>query len=351
MATVVLVSNRTELQNEISALLPENWTLSNYTSLADAQIHLDYFSLASHEDYVVLIDITDQPDWAGRLAGLDGWRGRVVAIIDGFDQRDSVLQSGADDYLLRPLLASEIKIRLERARHAGEMIRQLLLQLSQRDRQASVGRLTSHICHEINNAMQATRGALALALEEPEVPPELVSYISLCQTETQRVVSLVGRMRQLYHPDHRAPEPISVDSLFREVVKAALEELDRNNVRLVEDFAVDLPPVSGNRDQLYLAFLSMVLNLSDAVGAAWEREMHVSLRLVDGSLQVRIWTGLALPGVDDSSGGVLLEGSITLTEALLGLSPAAEIIRSHRGRVEIQRDERELSIRVTLPVL
>ena len=198
--------------------------------------------------------------------------------------------------------------------------------------------------------MQATRGALALALEEPEVPPELVSYISLCQTETQRVVGLVGRMRQLYHSDNRVVEPISVDSLFREVVKAASEELDRNNTRLVEDFAVDLPPVNGNRDQLYLAFVSMVLNLSEAVGEAGEKEIHVSFRLVEGSLQLRIWTDLALLGVKIYSAGFFLRGPSLSQKALLGLSPAAEIIRSHRGRVEIQRDERELSIRVTLPV-
>ena len=122
MATVVLVSSRTELQKEVSAFLPENWTLSNYTSLADAQIYPDYFSQASHEDYVVLIDITDQPDGTGRLSGLDGWRGRVVAIIDDIGQRDSVLQSGADDYLLRPLLASEIKICLDAPSARGEMI-------------------------------------------------------------------------------------------------------------------------------------------------------------------------------------------------------------------------------------
>ena len=351
MATIVLVSSRIELQNEISALLPENWTLSNYKSVADAQSHPEYSSQAPHEDYIILLDVTDQPDWTGRLSGSNSWRGRVIAIINDIGQRDVVLQSGADDYLLRPLLASEIKICLERARHASEMIRRLLMQLSQRDHQASVGRLTSHICHEINNAMQATRGALALALEEPKVPMELTSYITLCQNETQRVVSLVGRMRQIYHPDNREPEPISVDSLVREVVKAASEELDRNNMRLVEDFAVDLPPVRGIRDQLYLAFLSMVLNLSEVVEAAEEREMHVSLQLVEGSLQLRIWTDLALLRIEDSSGRVYPDEDITLTEALLGLSPAAEIIRSHRGWIEIQRDKRELSIQVTLPVL
>ena len=94
------------------------------------------------------------------------------------------------------------------------MIRRLLMQLSQRDRQASIGRLTSHICHEINNAMQATRGALVLALEKSEASSELASYLSLCKDETQRVVNLVGRMRQIYHPETLEPGPISVDSLF-----------------------------------------------------------------------------------------------------------------------------------------
>lgn len=259
MATVVFVSNREALQKEISVLLPKNWTLSGYTSVADAQRHPDFSSQALGDDYIFFIDVTDQPDWVGWLSGLHSRQAKVVAIIDDIGQRDTAMQSGADDYLLRPLLASEIQARLECGRHDGEMIRRLLMQLSQRDRQASIGRLTSHICHEINNAMQSTRGALALALEEPEVPPELASYLTLCKDETKRVVDLVDRMRQIYHPETLEPEPISVDSLLREVVKAASEELDHNNTRLVEDFAVDLRPVSCVRDQLYLAFLSMVL--------------------------------------------------------------------------------------------
>jgi len=275
----------------------------------------------------------------------------VVAIIDDIGQRDAALQSGADDYLLRPLLASEIQIRLERARHGGEVIRRLLTQLSQRDRQASIGRLTSHICHEINNAMQATRGALVLALEEPEVPPELASYLTLCKDETQRVVDLVGRMRQIYRPETLEPELISVDSLLREVVKAASEELDHNNTRLVEDFAADLRPVSGIRDHLYLAFLSMVLNLSETIGAAGGGEMRASIRVVEGALRMAICADAALLQIEGFSSMILPAGSSPIAEALLGLSPAAEIIRAHRGGVEIQCDERELCIRASLPVL
>lgn len=175
-----------------------------------------------------------------------------------------------------------------RARDEREMIRRLLMQLSQRDRQASIGRLTSHICHEINNAMQATRGALVLALEESEASSELASYLSLCKDETQRVVNLVGRMRQIYHPETLEPGPISVDSLFREVAKAASEQLDHNNTRWVEDFATDLQPARGIRDHLYLAFLSMLLNLSETIGSAGGGEMRVSLRVVEGSIQLTL---------------------------------------------------------------
>ena len=48
---------------------------------------------------------------------------------------------------------------------------------------------------------------------------------------------------------------------------------------------------------------------------------------------------------------VLPAGSTNLAEGLLGLSPAAEIIRAHRGGVEIQREVGELIIRISLPVL
>jgi signal transduction histidine kinase len=342
-AILVLFSGNNKLGEQISSLLPIHWILKRVETAA--AIGGDPALLPPPGDSLAFwIDTATQKDWPGLLEKLPAHDGSVVAIINDARARDSVLRSGADDYLLRPLLASEIQIRLERSRRDGETIRKLRRRLSERDRQASIGRLTSHICHEINNAMQATRGALALALEEPGLPMELASYLDLCRNETRRVVDLVSRIRRIYHAGNKIPESISIEELLREILSVTAEELENNNTRLVEDLAPGLPPVYGIRDHLYLAFLSLMFNLSEAFRGAGGGEMHVALRMAEGSLPQVLCAEIALHPSGEAPASIL-----PAAEESLGLSPAAEIIRRYDGSVDIRRNGRGPVVRVSLP--
>jgi len=355
MITIGLISKREVLGNEIAALLPVDWDLQALTCPEELEEFLIATSPDGGTDRIVLIDFPGLTDWAGPFSEIcrqvNQKQGIVVAIIDDAGQREIVLRSGSDDYLLRPLAPSEIEIRLRRGWQDREMIRRLFARLSSRDHQASVGRLTSHVCHEINNAMQATRAALALASEEPDIPLEMTAYFALCQNETQRVVNLVARIRQIYHLNHGTPEPISIEEVLREVIDSASEELSNNHVRLIEDIAQDLQPVSGMRDHLYLAFLSMLLNLAEAIGAVGAGELRLSLRMALDFVLLKIGTdAIRLPS-EDFSGKVCSTAAAATDEVMLGLSTAADLIRSHWGRMEIQHDGHELNILVFLPTL
>jgi signal transduction histidine kinase len=349
-ATVVLISGKKSLRDEISSLLPPNWTLMSFSSIGEVRNNLDFFVQTPENDFTFWIDTADQTDWPSQLPDLPHQRGRIVAILEDAGQRDTALHSGADDYLLRPLLASDMRIRLERSRHDSETIRGLLRHLYRKDRQASIGQLTSHVCHEINNAMQATRGALALALEEPDLPVELTSYLVMCQDETQRVVDFVSNIRRVYFAENKTPEPLAAEQLIRQVIAATLEELENTDVRVQEDFPADLPLVYGIRDHLYLAFLSIVLNLSEVLQSTGGGEMRVSLRTVADFLQLSFSAGPTRPFPQGSSKTELVTGENPALDVLLCFTPAAEIIRAGDGKVDMHWKERELTILVCLPV-
>ncbi|MBN1439774.1 MAG: hypothetical protein JW929_10225 [Anaerolineales bacterium] len=345
-ATVILISGNPKLRDEIAALLPIHWTLAAFPTLHEARNDPGRFAQSPQEDLSLWIDLTGPQNAAGRLDSLPGHPGRIVAIIDDPARRDSVLRAGADDYLLLPLLSSEIEIRLGRARREGEMFRKLLGQLARRDRQASIGRLTSHICHEINNAMQATRGALALALEEPDLPGELAAYLKLCQSESQRVVDLVGGLREAYFAEDKAGETVALDGLLREVIDVISEEMGSNDTRLTEDAAPDLPSLFGVRLHFYLAFLSLLLNLSEAFRDSGGCAMRLGLRAAAPAGKPGVCAEIAIRP-DGEARGILEPGG----ETLLGLEPAADILRNYGGRIEIRRAECGLVVRVHLPAL
>jgi nitrogen-specific signal transduction histidine kinase len=81
---------------------------------------------------------------------------------------------------------TEIKIRLSGTYKRGlnQQLREHMVQL---ERLASIGCLTSHICHEITNPLQAIVDAPALTLEETVISEILKLYVNLSQSEAQRV--------------------------------------------------------------------------------------------------------------------------------------------------------------------
>lgn len=148
--TFLMISCRDELRKELASVLPKEWMLYTFKDILEAQ---NMFTKIPAGDFITLFDFADLSKRIDHTSHDDFWMRRIVAIIDDISQREKALQAGADDYLLRPLIRSEIQARLGTARQGGAFVRWLLLQLKQRNRQAYVGRLTSHICHEINNAM------------------------------------------------------------------------------------------------------------------------------------------------------------------------------------------------------
>ena len=94
------------------------------------------------------------------------------------------------------------------------------------ERLATVGRLTASLSHEINNPMQAIQGALNLALEELDSPEDLTTYLQLSLTESERIIQLLSRMRQIYCPENDHQERINLNEILREAIKLADKSLD-----------------------------------------------------------------------------------------------------------------------------
>jgi nitrogen-specific signal transduction histidine kinase len=170
-------------------------------------------------------------------------------------------------------------------------------QMLQRERLVALGRLTAGLSHEINNPMQAIRGALTLALEELDSPADVEHYVRLSLHESERVVQLVSRLRQIYRPENNVPERIDLNALLQEVQAISRKELARGNVRLRSEPAAQVLCVHAIANQLHLVLLNFVLNLGEAIGAAGGGELSVRLSAHEalGCIELATDTPITIP--------------------------------------------------------
>jgi len=341
METLILISNQTTLYQVIAALLPDHWILLHGDQFDQVQRYLEESEQPSGGRLTILIDINNQPEWARQITNVKWNNVLLLGLVDDPDEQESAIRMGMNDYLLKPWLASEIKYRLIRRLQEQKIIQGLINLNNQKERQASVGRLTSYICHDINNAMQAAGGALELALEESETPNEVVSYLIICRQETRRVAKLIDRMRQIYRPQGREQEPIQLNSLLEDVLTMASEEMKMHDVIADGEIAAGLPAIRGVPDQLYLAFLSILLNLCDAIGSAggilrYRCDNQKQFNQVEFCA---VETALSPDGIPEKP-------DISFT-----MEPARTMIIANNGEILTGIENRELFIRVRFPII
>ncbi len=223
-------------------------------------------------------------------------------------------------------------------------------QVLQTERLATVGRLTASLSHEINNPMQAIQGALALALEELDDPAAVTAYLQMSQRESERVVQLIDRMRQIYRPGGDQSETVSLNELLREAAVIARKELANQRVRLRIELAPDLPPLQVVVNQMHLVFLNLILNLSQAIGRAGGGELLVRSCHSPERVCFEFSTEVPLNARASWARALEPEAWQEQPELSFGVSVTHDIIMAHGGAIGVHGREGQTIFRLELPV-
>ena len=235
--------------------------------------------------------------------------------------------------------------------HEGERLHQVALRS---ERLATIGRLTASLAHEINNPLQAIRGALALAKEDLHDTQGLAEYLDISTKEVERVIKLVQRLRQIYHPPLDKPEAINLNDLLNDALAAARDELVRQQVQVQVEMEPDLGYTTGVTNQLHLAILGILLQVAETLGASGGGKLIINCRLKDSTVIFIFYTSEA--GLDEDARPQVETISFTPVasdqvspEQLLGLSLVQDLITAHNGSLDVEQSPTHTCLRVTLP--
>lgn len=229
-----------------------------------------------------------------------------------------------------------------RVREKSQQLQQVQDQIIQTEKMASLGRLAAVVAHEINNPIAGIltyTKLLRKLMQKDELPaeklPEIRNYLSMMESETSRCGRIVRELLAYARGGGLRRERLDFQALIRSTLDLLSYKIRQQQVETVADLAPDIPPVTGNPDQLQQVIMCLINNACDVMKDG-------------GTLTIRLWTS-ADPvqvcfSIRDTGPGIPAEIQSTLFEPFvstksskenlgLGLFVTFGIVQQHGGTI------------------
>ena len=278
------------------------------------------------------IGVLDSRDEIGKLAR------QFDSMLDTLEENQRRIQHSADELELKVQeRTSELSEKNKRLQESVNLLRETRQQLAMAEKLAALGELTAGVAHEINNPTAVILGNMDVVIAEIGDKRELVeTEIDLIVEQVYRIRSIVDRLLQYSRPSAYAGyvDELDISEVLRDTVLLVRHELEKKNIRLIEQFA-DLEPIQINQQELQQVLVNLMLNAAHAVTAEGEIRIETS-RWGRAGVAIRIRdNGIGIP--PDELGRVF-DPFYTFGKEQgtgLGLSVSYGIIRRYGGRISV----------------
>ncbi|EDX76994.1 response regulator receiver domain protein [Coleofasciculus chthonoplastes PCC 7420] len=240
----------------------------------------------------------------------------LITIREQVADRVQGLDSGADDFLSKPIEPSELQARVRsglRLRQLNQQLSQALhhlkqtqSQLIQSEKMSSLGQMIAGIAHEINNPVTFIHGNLShiedysqdlldlvecYQQEYPNPSPHLqnkITHVNLdflsqdfpkvlvsMKVGTERLRELVLSLRKFSRLDEAERKPVDLHEGIESALFLVQHRLSTSagqpGIQIIKDYG-DLPPFECFPGQLNQVFLHLINNAIDALEISQEKE-------------------------------------------------------------------------------
>ena len=229
----------------------------------------------------------------------------------------------------------------KRVEERTEQLEAALAQLIQTEKMAALGRLGGGVAHEINNPLSAILGFTQILLGKIDQNYPKYEDLKRIEFSAKRCKEIAeGLLQYARHPKAQA-KPLFINEIIKETLSAAQREKITDRIPVRQNLAPELPPVSGNEEQLKQVFMNLLTNARDAIGEKGHGEIFVETRENEGSVEITFRdTGCGIPAENLDK---IFDPFFTTKEvgkgAGLGLSLCHSIILSMAGSITVQSGE------------
>lgn len=207
------------------------------------------------------------------------------------------------------------------------------------ERLAAVGKLAAKVAHELNNPLDGILRYINLAMRVvgEDGDERAVRYLDECRKGLMRMVQIISELLEFSRSTYSAYETADINKVVEDAVKAMAVTAGRASVKVVTDYAPDMPTIRGGN--LFQVFCNMIKNAADAIEGGGT--LYIKTRLDDRELSVEFRdTGQGLPADHMSQ---IFQPFFTTKEngkgTGLGLAVCKDIVEKYNGRIEASNVE------------
>ncbi len=216
---------------------------------------------------------------------------------------------------------------------------------------ATIGRLAAAMAHEIRNPLTAIKLNIQKVGRSPSLVPHEKEQIEIAESGIHQVERIVKELLAYAREPILTKDFFSLDNLMDDALKFVQDQLEDKNVRIVREYAPNVPLILVDGDKLRQAFLNILLNSAEALGAGGKVVVWTALAPEtpaepaepaekDGEKRRRAIVQIADDGagIEEKELKSIFEPFFT-TKSLgtgLGLTNARKVVEIHNGTVDVK---------------
>jgi hypothetical protein len=210
--------------------------------------------------------------------------------------------------------------------------------LIEAERMASVGRMASHLAHEIRNPLTVIGGFAASIARRYKDDPRTHRNASMIYEEVQRLERTLVNVLDYTRPLRPNKKLIALNDTVRDTLDQFAGQLEQEDIALQTALADDLPPVPADPEMIKQVVINLVKNavegmqdkggaLSVATARGDEEDVELLVTDTGAGMEPETLENLFSPFFTTKIGGVGL-----------GLSVTRRIVEQHGGRISVESE-------------
>jgi len=280
------------------------------------------------------------------------WKEQLIGMINLSHKFTKDIYSREDIELL-DTLANQTAIAIENAR-LYEDLKRSKSYIRRADRLASLGTLTAGLAHEIRNPLVAIKTFTHLLPERIDDEEFRDKFLHIASGEVDRISSLVTELLDFARPSDPKLEMENINIILDGMLLLVSTEANKKQIAVHKSYDSNLPSVQIDREQIKQVFLNILLNAIEATPEKGRITVKTgSFVKPGGEPYVRIeFTDTGCGILPDHLEEIFNPFFTTKTAGSgLGLSISNQIVRDHRGYIDVKSQLNEgSSFFVNLPV-
>jgi signal transduction histidine kinase len=341
----------------------DDWHVETAASVAEALDRADW------SDYTAVLLDRHLPDGTADNLLPDVRRlapEAALVIITGFADVDgavAALRHGAADYIIKPISAEVLRVRLGRiaeSRRARIRLAQAEERLLQAERLAAIGQMVTGLAHESGNALQRSQACLQILANRLRDRPDLLNLVDRVQAAQDHLLHLYEDVRGYAAPIRLQSEPCKLAAVWRQawddlgvLRQGRRAELREHACLISAQFAGDGIEATVRADAFRLKQVFRII-LENALAACPEPvviDIEQTPAELGGRPALRVAVRDSGPGVPEDVRDRLFEPFVTTkTKGTgLGLAIARRIVEAHDGWIALGNSGPGCEVVIVLP--